>query len=87
MGLVTEFIDAELVGQVEEYHGTAITISEPLATYARTRKQRKSNSSKGTAHALCPGYLDRTSGRCFSPKPRPRSTWPSKGPTTSETRR
>jgi hypothetical protein len=64
----TEFIDADLVGQVEEYHGTgtAITISEPLATYCENTIATEIKLVRGYgARFSAPGYLDRTEWAVF----------------------
>jgi hypothetical protein len=57
----TEFIDADLVGDIEPYQGPAIAIPEPLATYCENRTATEIKVVQGYgARFSAPGYLDHT---------------------------
>lgn len=62
----TEFIDADLVGDVEPYQGPAISIQEPLATYCENTKATEIKVVAGYGARLsAPGYLDCTPWSVF----------------------
>ena len=62
----TEWIDADLVGQVEEYHGSPIPIPEPFATYTENKTATDIKTVQGWGARLsAPGYLDTTPWTVF----------------------
>lgn len=62
----TEFIEADLVGDVEPYHGPAISIPETLADYCENRTVTEIKVIEGWgARFSAPGYLDRTDWAVF----------------------
>lgn len=63
----TEFIDADLVGDVEPYQGPSIPVPEPLATYCENTTATEIKVIEGYgARFSAPGYLDRTDWAVFS---------------------
>lgn len=62
----TEWIDSDLVGQVEDYHGPAVVVEEPLATFCENRTVTDIKTVRGWGARLsAPGYLDKTDWAIF----------------------
>jgi hypothetical protein len=62
----TEWVDADLVGEVEDYTGPAIPIPEPLAAYCENKTATEIKTVDGWGARLsAPGYLDATPWTVF----------------------
>jgi len=62
----TEWIEADLVGHVEDYHGPTVDIPEPLEPYCDNRQATDIKVINGWGARLsAPGYLDKTDWTVF----------------------
>jgi hypothetical protein len=63
----TEFIPADLVGEIEEYHGALAALPESISMYCENRQAwhiRRLESRWG-ARLSAPGFMDATSWAVF----------------------
>ena len=62
----TEFIDADLIGDIEPYQGPSIPVPEAIADYCENRTVTEVKIVDGFgARFSAPGYLDRTEWAVF----------------------
>jgi hypothetical protein len=62
-----EFIEADLVEEIEPYHGPAIPIPDALEMYCENRRITEIKVIEGCgARFSAPGFLDRTDWAVFS---------------------
>jgi len=63
----TEVIPADLVGEIEEYHGDLVALPEPISMYCENRKawSIRRLTNRWGCRLSAPGYLDATPWSVF----------------------
>ena len=65
-GDFTEYVDADLIGEIEPYQGPSILVPEPIADYCENRTTTEIKVIEGYgARFSAPGYMDCTPWTVF----------------------